>query len=443
MSSSKTGWIVGWRGAPPFHQNTLMGAIGVFCLAIIVIAYNFGVHGVLVFLVGITCIELLAWGVVLGLRRFGALVLDEIPRIPSDKLSRFLQDGFDPELGWVRKPNTSKVDQGVPYHINAKGSRRNPGHENLSLGVVTVGDSYTFCRECQDEETWQWYLAKDIGKNVLNFGVGNYGLDQALLRLKREYHGNRAPVVVMGVVPDTLARIHSVWKHYSEFGNLMGFKPRFSLDREQLSLVANVINHEKKFDCLEHHIEEINQHDFFFEHKFRDACVRFPYSLSCVLQIRRLGVAGLKVLRTLCLKLGINRERIDSFIVRINTKDGVNLIAQLYQNSLLVELLTKLVEEFAAYGRNEGFTPVLLIMPMREDLIYTRMYGSYYQEWVHQMQDKLITVDVTDEFLNATDSQLLFRRWHYSPKGNELVAHKIVSALALTSKDKEPCVETH
>jgi hypothetical protein len=49
---------------------------------------------------------------------------------------------------------------------------------------------------------------------VGNYRVGNYGLDQSLLRLERELPQLEAEVVVMGVVPETVVRVQSYWKHF-------------------------------------------------------------------------------------------------------------------------------------------------------------------------------------------------------------------------------------
>ena len=77
---------------------------------------------------------------------------------------------------------------------------------------------------------------------MLNFSVGNYGVDQSLLRLKREYAKNKTKIVILAVVPETISRIQSMWKHYSEYGNTFGFKPRFVIVDDKLTLLKNPID---------------------------------------------------------------------------------------------------------------------------------------------------------------------------------------------------------
>ena len=61
----------------------------------------------------------------------------------------------------------------------------------------------------------------------------------------------------MCVVPSTIVRIMCVWKHYNEFGNVFGFKPRFEIENGKLKLVKNIMDNEKKIFELEKYLPEI------------------------------------------------------------------------------------------------------------------------------------------------------------------------------------------
>ena len=168
-------------------------------------------------------------------KKFQWLILekDENPQISEYVLEKFLPHGYDAELGWVRKPNTEHFENGkdgkVKWTTNNSGARTNPKFEEMKSDISCYGDSFSFCRQVNDDETWEHYLSELLKTNVQNFGVGNYGLDQAYLRLKREYSKNPTKIVMIGVVPDTISRIISMWKHYYEYGNTLGFKPRFKI----------------------------------------------------------------------------------------------------------------------------------------------------------------------------------------------------------------------
>ena len=240
--------------------------------------------GLLVFLV----IEFILHVLIMKLRsKYKTVFLmqeDLIPKINKEGLKRFIERGYDPELGWVRKPNTSKTEKlfgGVTsYHINSIGSRKNPGHEKLPMKIVSYGDSYTFSREVNDNQTWQYYLAKLTKSNVGNFGVGNYGLDQSLLRFKRDLSKiKKSKILIIGIVPATIRRNLSVWKYYSDPVIALGFKPRFILEKGKLKLIPNPLDKEEKYLQLEKVAPLAQKHDYFYK-RFRRRIFIFPYTLS-------------------------------------------------------------------------------------------------------------------------------------------------------------------
>ena len=127
---------------------------------------------------------------------------DEYPYFNRKALKKFFNNSFDQELGWVRKPNSKGIERGkygdIEYHIDNDGSRLNiTGGE---VTVATFGDSYTFCRQVEDNQTWQVFLSKYINGKVLNYGVGNYGVDQALIYYQRQKLPASTKIVIFGFV---------------------------------------------------------------------------------------------------------------------------------------------------------------------------------------------------------------------------------------------------
>src|SRR3989338_5586497 len=246
-------------------------------------SYKFAILSV-IFLV---FLEIFSYSLIKKLRQdFQWLITpdDELPILSKEGLDKFIKSGYDGELGWIRKPNTEKEETGkdgiTKYHIGSRGSRKNPGHEKLPIKISCYGDSFLFARQVNDNETCQWHLSELTKTNVLNFSVGNYGLDQALMRLKREYPKNKTKIVVMGVVPSTIVRILCMWKHYNEYGNTFGFKPRFMIENGKLRLVKNFIDNDKKFLEYWKYLPEIRKHDYFYETKFKREMIEFPYFVS-------------------------------------------------------------------------------------------------------------------------------------------------------------------
>ena len=214
---------------------------------------------------------------------------DEYPYFNPEALKKFFNNSFDKELGWVRKAGSSGIEHGefgdVKYHIDKHGSRKNVIKGTVS--VATFGDSYTFCRQVEDDQTWQVYLSKSLNNKVLNFGVGNYGVDQALLYYKRHTLPLSTKVAILGFVPETICRVQSYWKHYLEFGNTFAFKPRFILKNNKLILHKNPIKHMSDYDEIDKVIDSIKYIDGFYENKFRRLQFRFPYLMTFLLSFRR------------------------------------------------------------------------------------------------------------------------------------------------------------
>ncbi|MBI3126035.1 MAG: hypothetical protein HYZ11_00335 [Candidatus Tectomicrobia bacterium] len=381
--------------------------------------------------IGLVLAELAARTLVAVLSgRGAALVREKTPRITARLLDQFYDAGFDPELGWVRKPNTSKLDLGkYPYSIDARGSRANPGHEGLPLQIGTYGDSYTFCREVEDENTWQWHLAEELGCNVLNFGVGNYGLDQTLLRMKREFPRNPTPITVAAMVPQGIARNLSVWKHYNEFGNVLAFKPRFEIENGRLRLIPNPIDEREKFFRLEEFLPEIRRNDFFYERRFKREAFRPPYLASCVTRLPSLLLAGAKAARRALGDKGAPAEALDALIYGRLDGGGVLQLEALYRDGQATEILLRLVDAFVDYAKGVDTFPVLMVQPMRDDLWYIRNRRPFYQEFMQEAGTRLLALDLAPPLLASGAGRDLFRIWHYSPKANRIVAKTLAEAL--------------
>lgn len=359
---------------------------------------------------------------------------DEIPHLPEDGLSKFFQKGYDPELGWVRKPNTSGTENGkfgrTSWHINSKSCRTNPEFDDLESKISCYGDSFTFCRQVNDDETWQHYLSQKMEINVLNFGVGNYGLDQALLRMKREYPRNKTKIVVMGIVPDTVSRIMSNWKHYYEYGNTFAFKPKFSLENGKILLQKNLMNEESKFQKYTTYLDEIKKEDFFYEHKFKKEIIRFPYSYFFFRNLRRnLGIlywiTVIKIKRKMDQDIGKIEWNPMRIIMRINLRWRVKL----YENNEVLRLFEKLVEEFVMYGKSFSFKPIFLFLPQKDDLLFVKNNFNFYEKFRKKIEniDGLTVVDPTNDLISEINLDELYSDnneygGHYSKKGNEKIA---------------------
>ena len=383
-------------------------------------------------------IELFFRSIVLSVnKKFQWLIIDrdEFPKLSENGLKKFIQHGYDPELGWNRKPNTSHEEigkNGVPtkWTINSKGRRNNPGFEKTSSKISCYGDSFTFCRQVNDNETWEYFLSKILNTNIQNFGVGNHGIDQSFLRLKNNYLKNKTGIVILSVVPDTISRIISVWKHYYEYGNTFGFKPRFIKKNNNLELKKNPIDDESKFYKYQECIKDIKHNDFFYENKFRKEKISFPYSISVLKNARRNLPIIYWVLKINNLK---NQNKVTSDIewnpMKIIMDINLRWRIKLFQDSCTKRLLKKIIEEFVIYSKTNKFKAVFTFLPQKDDLLFIKKNYNFFEDFLKEISTikDLYVIDLTNFLIKTDNLEPLFSDeneygGHYSKEGNELVA---------------------
>ena len=124
---------------------------------------------------------------------------------------------FDPELGWVAKPNVYLKDVYGPsiyLRTDARGFRS--GKEftaRVPAGkwrVICSGDSFTLGYGVDNEHTWCRLLeAADPRLETVNMGQGGYGLDQAYLWYKRDGERLEHNLHIMAVIGDDFRRMES------------------------------------------------------------------------------------------------------------------------------------------------------------------------------------------------------------------------------------------
>jgi hypothetical protein len=365
---------------------------------------------------------------------------DKEPELSQEGLMKFFSHGYDRDLGWIRKPNSKHKEIGkegtVEWTTNKIGARTNPGFDNKENSISCYGDSFTFCRQVNDNETWEHELSKLTNSNVLNFGVGNYGIDQSLLRLKKEYASNKTKIVIMAVVPDTISRIMSYWKHYYEYGNTFGFKPKFEEIDGRIEEIPNIINDETKFGEYKQYLDKIKEHDFFYKNKFKKEIIQFPYTISIFKNFKRnFSILYWVTLIELRKKLSKNYKIIEWKPMSVIMKINLNWRIKLYENSIAVSLLIGILKEYVKYAEAENFVPVFTFLPQKDDLIEMGENRFELDVWNKiKSINGLNTLDIIDELTHIDNYDDMFSDsneygGHYSKKGNKEIAKIIYKNL--------------
>ncbi|MGH7436100.1 MAG: SGNH/GDSL hydrolase family protein, partial [Polyangiaceae bacterium] len=159
-------------------------------------------------------------------------------------LGRVRHDAFalsgkalDPELGWTNPPGATYVE-GTTTHATSqhlRGTRLYPLEKPPGVTRIEVfGDSFAFGSEVDDDSCYAAQLEKRLpSTEVLDFGVPGYGLDQALLRFRKEGPAYHPDVVVIGYVSTLPARDSEPFTFF--------YKPYFVLRGGQLVLLGTPV----------------------------------------------------------------------------------------------------------------------------------------------------------------------------------------------------------
>lgn len=153
---------------------------------------------------------------------------------------------YDEDLGWKElnltpfgeRPNSSELSS------HGKGP--------LAIGGLSYGDSFTYGYEVNDQETWQSILGQKVGQRFLNFGVGGYGLDQAILFFEKSGAKLPGKYVFLGLMPGQISRSFNIYRHFlrgQEVGKPLT-KPRFDLQNGVLRLIKNPITNATELGLL-------------------------------------------------------------------------------------------------------------------------------------------------------------------------------------------------
>jgi hypothetical protein len=103
--------------------------------------------------------------------------------------------------------------------------------------VALVGDSFVFAERVSFEDSWGHQLERDSGGTleVLNFGVGGYGVDQSYLRFKKDVLPWKPDVAILGFPLSDLYRSLTVYPLISSpHWGIPFSKPRFVLNDGEL-----------------------------------------------------------------------------------------------------------------------------------------------------------------------------------------------------------------
>lgn len=348
---------------------------------------------------------------------------DEYPIFNKKKIASFLKKTHSISLGWNWKPNTThkeKIFQKTnKIYFGKFGERKGFNSLKIKNNFASFGDSFVFCRYVNNNQTWQEQLAKFKDYKGLNFGVGNYGLDQIYLKYLNTKLPKNIKTVYIGFVPETLSRCLCSWKHYHEFNNIYGFKPRFFLNKNNLKLIDNPIKDIDSFRNIEKIIHNLKKKEFFYKEKFFKYKLSFPFIFKFFLN----PVHNIKLLYYSFLKISnINKNKIYEFVIKENCSKNDDYFLE-RKNKLLIKKLMLKIKKISKSRNQKIF---FLIFPQKHDLALTQ---KNYKKFFMTLNNKFKIIDFTKIFENNDINKLYLPDQyggHLTPYGNKVVAESLI-----------------
>ena len=274
-----------------------------------------------------------------------------------------------------------------------------------------------------NDETWECFLEKFINEGVKNYGVGNYGLDQSFLKYLKKKNTKKKEIIIFNVVPETIARIRSYWKHYREFGNTLAFKPVVKI--KNLKIKTDKIKF-KKFDSknkIYKSLEKIKKKDIFYNAKFRKHLFVFPYIFSF---FRKLNFNSLVIFWLLIYKSTNNKKYYNKAIkvvLNLNIKES----HLMYDDEQSLKLLHNLIKSIDLQLKKDNKKMMLIITPQLLDIksSFRNLYSNFYSK----VSKEILCLDLTESIIKEYKRKNLFVKdiygGHLNKNGNKFIANQI------------------
>ena len=319
----------------------------------------------------------------------------------------------DPVLGWTIAPNR-KSENGL-YASNSMGIRSRPREYTPDpppgvLRVALFGDSFTHGDEEPYEKTWGYFLEEDLKREgvraeVINFGVGGFGIGQAYLRWDRLGRDFSPRIAVFGFQSENMKRVVNIFRPlYSRRTWLVFSKPRFILDQQgELQLInCPVVDPKNIPEILENFKEHpLSRYEFWYNPK--------NYFDSFWLKSRFLQII-------------YNRFRQP----RRDHREGSGIRESGGQPE---DVTLAIMKRFAREVREAGGIPIILHIPKKShlELVEKGITPAYYSLFEELEKEGVLVVDPVKEM---EGKHRLYKRSHFSSRGGKIVARVLAGAIS-------------
>jgi hypothetical protein len=328
-----------------------------------------------------------------------------IEQVINDYLARQSEARYlyDPDTGWSFNPGYNKDI----YVVNQAGMRSRTDYTTAPapdrLRIALFGDSFTLSDEVPVEDSWGFLLEgelrnRGIQAEVLNFGVGGYGMDQAYLKWRAVGRLYAPDIVLFGFQPENIHRNVNIFKTFYPWGQGVPFsKPRFVLEDGALELVNYPTIAPELLDDV---YRDFDSSPLAAYEAFYDAGAYAPN-----------GWYSIKVVALMA-----------------------NLVYRQVEPSLVPDadrgrLAAAVVRAFGAEVEAEGAAFMVIHLP------HMRYLNAVdYRDILTAASEPFLLIDTAGAFA-AADESYWMPGGHYSPVANRVVADKTAAALQMCLAD--------
>lgn len=313
---------------------------------------------------------------------------------------------YDPALGWSIGAN--KFGDSL-YVSNSEGIRANREYtlepDSGVFRIATFGDSFTHGYEVANNETWEVYLEKSlkdggVNAEVINFGVGGFGMGQAYLRWLEMGKNYKPDLVIFGMQMENFWRTLNTCraKYYRATGIILT-KPRAYLDNGELKW-ANKPALKPEF-MLDSVILDFDESKLYPYEEFKEKRMYYGNSWWSWSYTYLLGA---------------------NFWEKAVTKYREATTRQISKHEEGKALTKQLIKSFYQDVEAQGAEFMIVKLPMREHSVYYREHNKVENyDYIQEVAAGHPVIYADSAFSASTDKEN-FLSVHYSGKGNKIVS---------------------
>ena len=327
---------------------------------------------------------------------------------------------FDPVVGWVPRPSSQSKNK--LYFFNKDGLRTESCESVISriprkgvLRIAIYGDSFTLGDDNSFENTWGYYLENNLKERgikaeVLNFGVGGYGMDQSFLRWRDGGYDYEPQIVLFGLSLENMKRnVNLIRTLYVLGTEISFFKPRFVFEQDKLKLINVPTPSPDQLVEILRHLDSWEYLKYEYWYKREDYQNR-PWLKSKLVSF------------------------IYSFIKKYNAK------MPLAHQEELAKLSLSIVSMFKESVESRGKQFYIIYLPDKNDLrLLLKSRKLPNSDFLKEIESKAALFNPTTIFLEEIGRLSMERviPGHYSARANEIIGDSIADFILRSSAKYE------